>query len=120
MPTYYPRQRVGRLSPDGIWRSAMPEDMKRRLARHLVDCLERERQAEREGVAIASGDVEPAQQAERDNYARSMGDWGQRPGRRWPRAVVYLSVARAIIAFRIAFEGAGGGSFPLFIAYRNK
>jgi len=80
MPSYRRDRDAGRLISDDIWRSALPEDMKRRIARHLEDRLERERQAEREGIAIDSGDVERAQQAERDAIARSMGDWGRGRG----------------------------------------
>lgn len=75
MPSYRRDRDAGRLLPDDIWRSALPEDMKRRLARHLTDRLEHERQAERNGVAIDSGDLERGRQAERDATARSMGDW---------------------------------------------
>jgi len=77
MPSYRRHRDSGRLISDDIWRSALPEDMKRRIARRLEDRLERERQAEREGIAIDSGDVERAQQAERDAIARSLGDWGR-------------------------------------------
>lgn len=83
MPTYGLDRNAGRLLPDDIWRSALPEDMKRRLAHSLTDRLEREREAERQGIAMDSGDYERSRQAERDAAARSMGDWrrGRRPNR---------------------------------------
>lgn len=81
MPSYHPRQDNGRLQPDDIWRSELPEDVKRRLAQHIVDRIERQRDAEREGVALDMDDYERARQAERDAAARSMGDWGRGRGR---------------------------------------
>lgn len=77
MPTYSKRQAVGQLVPDDIWRSVLPDDMKRRLAQHLTDRIERQRQLEREGIAVDSGDWERDRQAERDAIARSMGRRGR-------------------------------------------
>ncbi|WP_374834473.1 relaxase/mobilization nuclease domain-containing protein [Paenochrobactrum pullorum] len=81
MPSFYKQRVIGKLEPDHIWRSALPEDMKRRLAQHLEDRIERERIAEREGIAIDTGDWERDRQNERDAIARSMGRWGRGRGR---------------------------------------
>lgn len=77
MPFYHPRQERGRLHPDDIWRASLPEDMKRRLADYLVDRIKRQREDEREDIALEMGDG----QADRDATAREMGDWGRGRGR---------------------------------------
>ena len=80
-PNYQRDYDAGRLSPDDIWQSSLPEEIKQRLAHHLVERIERRREAEREDIAIDSGDWERANRRDRDAMARSMGKWERGRGR---------------------------------------